>query len=95
MEQTLQSQINFAQDLLTSLNSLMNVYAGGVQQTSNQSSNLVRVVSGIDNIRRQMEETLANSNSFVQAIDQTLSQDAANRIQATSQNISRNYKKAF
>jgi len=89
MEESLQLQLDFARDLMRSMNQLLNTHTDGVRLALNQSNMLVNVAVSIENVNTQMESTLFNSRLMTSQINSTLSQNLPGSNSLNSQEMSR------
>tara|TARA_Y100000592_G_scaffold186_1_gene265 strand:+ start:20397 stop:24698 length:4302 start_codon:yes stop_codon:yes gene_type:complete len=89
MEESLQLQLDFARDLMRSMDQLLNTHTDGVRLALNQSNMLVNVAVAIENVNTQMESTLVNSRLMTSQINSTLNQNLPGSNTLNSQDMSR------
>ena len=84
MQEVLQTQFDFSQNLLKSLQSVVSTYDTLVSNTQTQSDNIVRLVGEIDKSKDRMNRLLERSSKLVKDINASLDENYVKNIQKRS-----------
>ena len=81
MESTLQTQLDFSQQLSSAIESVVTRFDKLVVDTQTQSDHIVNLVQEIEKSKKRMNELLLKSENLVQQVTASLEQNYVKNIQ--------------
>jgi len=95
MQEVLQTQIDFSQNLLQSMQSVVTTYDKLVLNTQTQSDKIIKLVEEIEKTKKRMQNLLNRSNAFSGRINKTISENFVKNIESESNKNEKMFKDNF